>query len=110
MAGLKLLLQAQAAGLNVFARGERLIIRGPRSAESLARNLLRHKAEILLALRQEHRPFIDAHGILIIPTDAPARYRWWQPQGQGLRATLKELSASPDVLAKYVDTSPTVLQ
>ena len=50
MDGLTLLHQAKQAGLVVRAEHDRLIIRGPRSKESLARQLLDHKVEVLAAL------------------------------------------------------------
>ena len=37
------------------------------------------------------RPFLDQQGALVLPTNCPARFRWWQG-GQGLAATLKELT------------------
>jgi hypothetical protein len=47
---------AQAAGLTIRAEGDRLVVRGPRSAEPLARTVLGRKAEVLAFLgRQELR-------------------------------------------------------
>jgi len=50
MDGLTLLSEGRAAGLTVIADGERLVIRGPRSADAVARRLLTHKAVVLTAL------------------------------------------------------------
>ena len=50
MVGLDLLAQAQAAGLTVAAAGDRLIIRGPKSAAAVARRLIDAKADVLSAL------------------------------------------------------------
>jgi hypothetical protein len=50
MDGLTLLNEARAAGLEVRTDGDRLVVRGPRSAETLARQLLAHKAELLYLL------------------------------------------------------------
>jgi hypothetical protein len=50
MDGLTLLEEARGAGLRVAAEGNRLVIRGPKTAEPLARRLLAHKAEVLAAL------------------------------------------------------------
>ncbi len=50
MVGMILMAEAQAAGLIVAADGSRLIIRGPRSADALARRLLENKAAVLAAL------------------------------------------------------------
>ena len=47
---LALLEAARAAGLTVRAEGERLVVRGPRSAEELARALLARKLEVLALL------------------------------------------------------------
>lgn len=50
MDGLTLLQEASVAGLMVLADGDRLVIRGPRSADAVARRLLAHKAVILAVL------------------------------------------------------------
>ena len=50
MDGLTLLSEAGAAGLTILAAGDRLIIRGPKSADVVARRLLAHKAMVLAAL------------------------------------------------------------
>jgi hypothetical protein len=47
MDGLKLLADAEDAGLSVAAEGDRLVVRGPRKAESLALKLIARKSEIL---------------------------------------------------------------
>ena len=50
MDGLTLLNEARAAGLHVQARAGRLVIRGPRHAETVARRLLANKVVVLNAL------------------------------------------------------------
>lgn len=45
-----LLTEAQHAGLEVRSDGARLVVRGPRSAEPLARRLLARKPEVLARL------------------------------------------------------------
>jgi hypothetical protein len=50
MDGINLLHEARAAGLEVRADGDRLVVRGPRSAEAMALQLLAHKREVLQAL------------------------------------------------------------
>jgi hypothetical protein len=50
MDGLSLLTEALDGGLDVQADGERLVIRGPKQAEPLARRLLARKADVLAAL------------------------------------------------------------
>jgi hypothetical protein len=47
---LTLLATARAAGLAVYAAGERLVVRGPRSAGGLAQELIARKAEVLALL------------------------------------------------------------
>ena len=51
MDGMMLLNEARAAGLTVEAEGDRLRIRGPKRAESVALKLLAHKPTVLGALR-----------------------------------------------------------
>jgi len=54
MVGLTLLAEARAAGLDVEAGADgRLIVRGPRSAEAIARRLLAHKADVMALLRPD---------------------------------------------------------
>lgn len=51
MDGLSLLAEARANGLKVRADGDRLVIRGPRQAEPIAKRLLERKREVIEALR-----------------------------------------------------------
>ena len=53
MAGVKLLEEARAAGLKVRVEGDRLIVRGPKSAERVAKALLEKKAEVLALLNRQ---------------------------------------------------------
>jgi hypothetical protein len=46
-----LLAKARAAGLTIRVDGERLVVRGPRSAADLGKMLVSRKAEVLAALR-----------------------------------------------------------
>ena len=50
MDGLTILSEGRAAGLTILADGDRLMIRGPRSADAVARLLLAHKAVVMAAL------------------------------------------------------------
>jgi hypothetical protein len=50
MDGLTLLRRARDAGLNVAAEGDKLVIRGPKRAERVARLLIEHKPEVLATL------------------------------------------------------------
>ena len=45
-------------------------------------------------------PHIDHSGTLIIPSDSPQKYRWWQ-KGQSIKDTLRELEASDEILKRY---------
>jgi hypothetical protein len=53
MDGVTALAEARAAGLEVRADGDRLVVRGPRSAEVLAKRLLGCKADVMAALEAE---------------------------------------------------------
>ena len=72
MDGLTLLLEATAAGLTVRVDGERLVIRGLRSADAVARELLAHKVDVLGAL----------HPLSGWPADCP--YPHWWPEVAGV--------------------------
>ena len=48
------------------------------------------------------RPYLTETGELIIPSDAPVEYRWWNGR-QSLKETLKELNAPEEVVHRYVD-------
>jgi hypothetical protein len=50
MVGVTLLQEARSAGLAVVANGDRLVIRGPRSAAAIASRLLALKPDVMLAL------------------------------------------------------------
>jgi hypothetical protein len=45
--GLRLLAAAEEAGLTVSTDGDRLVVRGPRRAEALARELIANKSRVL---------------------------------------------------------------
>lgn len=50
MDGLTLLAEAETAGLTVAVDGDRLVIRGPKRLESLAKRLIAHKSAVFSAL------------------------------------------------------------
>ena len=52
MDSLALLIKARAAGFQMRAEGERLIVRGPKRLAALAQELLRHKAKVLDLLEE----------------------------------------------------------
>ena len=59
MVGVELLAQAKGAGLEVKAEGNRLILRGPRSAEALAKNILAHKDQVIALLQPTNASSFD---------------------------------------------------
>ena len=61
MGALILLEQARSAGLKLHAEGDRLVIRGPKSAERIARALLDHKTEVLPLLREQPTAWLCPH-------------------------------------------------
>ena len=71
MDGVTLLQKAHAVGLTVAAAGDRLVIRGPRQAEAVARLLVDHKPEVMRALHNGAATPIDAGS----RTDTAGRWR-----------------------------------
>ena len=61
MAALKLIEEARSAGLRLRFEGDRLVIRGPKSAEPIAKALLDRKAEILPFLRERPTAWLCPH-------------------------------------------------
>ena len=81
MDGLTLLRAAEAAGLTVNVNGDRLVIRGPRSADATARALLEHKPEVMAALAgpaDAPRPPLDAEGLPVAPCRACGGRSFWR--------------------------------
>jgi len=65
--------------------------------------LAEHKQEIVRILKNiqaANQPYINERGVLVIPCDSESRYRWWAG-GQTILETLRELKASPEVIAMY---------
>jgi len=56
MDGVDLILEAERAGLTVHARGDKLVVRGPKRLEPLAKALLANKPLIMSALRNMAAP------------------------------------------------------
>jgi hypothetical protein len=73
---LTLLELARAAGLSVSSKADRLVIKGPRSADALARDLIRRKAEVLQLLA-------DVAPEQSLPAPAPLPWREDEPPGPG---------------------------
>ncbi len=102
MVAVSLLQEAEAAGLTVHVEGDRLVVRGPKSAGAIAERLLDHKAEILKVLSAEWdaemltlirwflgtqpptEPFELSKGVTVI---RPAL--WWT-------ATRRDIAAGPN--------------
>jgi hypothetical protein len=68
MGSLTLLDRAREAGLSVSADGDRLIIRGPRKAMEIARDLMNRKDEVLALLAVQGR---SPHAALFGPSRTP---------------------------------------
>jgi hypothetical protein len=73
MDGVGLLNEARKAGLTVEVDGDKLRIRGPRRLEPLALTLLRHKADVVTALRGDDQWARRAAGLLATVEDADFR-------------------------------------
>ncbi len=102
MVAVSLLQEAEAAGLTVRVDGDRLVVRGPKSAGAIAERLLDHKAEVLKVLSAEWdaemltlirwflgthpptEPFELSKGVTVI---RPAL--WWT-------ATRRDIAAGPN--------------
>lgn len=102
MDGLMLLKEARAAGLAVRIDGDKLVIRGPRTAEAIAKRLLENKTVVMEALTQvgvQHsratvRPcprcrrsqlWLSIYGVEVCgechPPAPGALLRWLEPKG-----------------------------
>jgi hypothetical protein len=85
MDALTLLDQAREAGLAVACDGDKLLVRGPRGAEPVVRQLAEHKAEILTALAEatswaaRHREAVKYWSALH-PADEAAELAWGEMQ------------------------------
>src|SRR5262245_55975919 len=115
--GVALLARARAAGLTVRSYGDRLLIRGPRSAAPLVRQLATNKGEVLAALagqaggeawdRRVAHGLLDDFDLLSMLLPPPDRRRlmgqsegeavmacWARRDLHGLRAALADLTAA----------------
>jgi hypothetical protein len=54
--GVSLLDEAAAAGVDLRIDGERLVVRGPRSAEAVAQRLLARKSEVMALMAHDDAP------------------------------------------------------
>src|SRR5919198_567597 len=85
MGGLSLLERARSAGLQVSAEGGRLVVRGPRRAEPVARELLAHKVDVVRLLTCSG---LEAEDAACMPNEAapqtaqfPFAVRWSRERG-----------------------------
>lgn len=92
---LTLLAAARAAGLTLVVAGDRLIVRGPRAAAPLARELLARKAEILVARETPSRASTTRpREELRVPHDAVI----FSPPQQGESALPRHRVTAPTVM------------
>jgi hypothetical protein len=97
-------LQRQGFTLIPLPEGKLAVKPADRITDDLRQYIRQCKAEVVALLT---RPHISARGELIIPCNSDRRYHWWDG-GQSIRETLRELGASPDVIARYVDSDSTL--
>ena len=92
-------LHQQGFTLIPLPEGKLAVRPADRITAELRQHIRQRKTEVVALLT---RPHINARGELIIPFTADPRYHWWAG-GQSIHETLRELSAPPDVLARYID-------
>lgn len=68
---LELIQEAERAGLAVEAEGDQLIVRGPKAAAAIARQLGERKADVLAALRSDWAA--DARALIAVFQDESLR-------------------------------------
>src|SRR6185437_12807868 len=89
------------AGLSLKAAGDKLIVRGPKSAEPVVRLLAKHKAKILAALTEgstldwlaRHRESLDFWGSLY-PAGEASSLAWGEMQIEWHRRHGKPIPAA----------------
>jgi hypothetical protein len=83
-----LLKRAAEAGLAVTAEGDRLVVRGPRAAESLAHELIRNKPEVMAALAAsvidvDHDDEVELDWTSLTPCKRCGSLElWWNGNGE----------------------------
>jgi hypothetical protein len=93
---MKLMHEASVAGLEVRANGDRLVVRGPRSSEALAQQLLAHKAELLPLLTAPPADFLSEEPCPI----CGSRERWTWLDGRLLCRVCLVLNLAPLTLVR----------
>jgi len=91
MDGIALIAEAHAAGLSVYPDGDRLVVRGPKTSERVAKRLLAAKPVVMAVLTM---PPICAGCSEVIdpsstdwrptPCDGPVHFRCWESYGTKL--------------------------
>ena len=103
MDGVELLKEARTVGLTVVVEGERLRIRGPRSAEPVARRILDNKASVLAALHSG-RPLAGGFCIADRPMDFGDVCAGWTPHAWATELRRKAARCDayrPDIAEHY---------
>lgn len=103
----ELLQEIEKVGGSVsLIKNDGLRIEAPKGSltDDMKSALVVHKQDILQTLKNiqaANKPYINDHGVLIIPFDSDPQYHWWA-SGQTILETLRELKAAPEVIATYV--------
>jgi hypothetical protein len=72
MDGLTLIRQARSVGLSVHLDGDRLVVRGPKSAGEIAKRLLENKPLVVAALKEPSKPVASIPPAALPPLPFPS--------------------------------------
>ncbi len=101
MDSMRLLDQARGAGLEVSTEGDRLVIRGPKTGDAIARQLLERKAEVVPTLQAEAEyNRLDDELCNLVGTALDARDRGDEAEHQRLMGEAERLWKGPHAAAK----------
>ena len=109
MTAVELLTDLQRQGFTLIPLPEGKLEVKPRHriTDALRQHIQQCKSAMLALLT---RPHLNGRDELVIPFNSDPKYHWWQPGGQSIRETLRELGAPPEVLGRYVDVDLTKAQ
>jgi hypothetical protein len=93
-------LQRQGFALIPLPEGKLAVKPADRITDELRQHVRQCKSAMVALLI---RPYLNERKELIISFESDRKYHWWAG-GQSIRATLLELGAPPDVLARYVES------